>query len=99
MADPIRSPDALPRSYAELLGLRSRSPLKVAEQVEAGLRYTAFERLRGYAGLAGAELAHLVHIPERTLARRRAAGRLEPDESDRLVRLARIVAAALGLFE
>src|SRR3954470_18542706 len=86
MAAPFRA-DPAPRTYAELLGLRPAAPLKVAEQVGAGLRYGSFERLRGFVSVPAAELAELVHIPARTLARRRRAGRLDPDESDRLVRL------------
>ncbi len=99
MAAPLRSLETAPRSYVELLGLHVAAPLKVAEHVAAGLRYGSFERFRGYAAMPAAEFAELVRIPERTLARRRAAGRLEPDESDRLVRLARIFAQALALFE
>jgi putative toxin-antitoxin system antitoxin component (TIGR02293 family) len=100
MATPLRLADAEGlRTYTELLGLHSTNPLRVAEQVQAGLRYGTFERFRRYAGMPGAELAALVRIPERTLARRRSAGRLDPDESDRLVRLARVFALALALFE
>jgi putative toxin-antitoxin system antitoxin component (TIGR02293 family) len=44
-------------------------------------------------------LADLLLIPPRTLQRRRAGGRLEPDESDRLLRLSRIYGRALELFE
>jgi putative toxin-antitoxin system antitoxin component (TIGR02293 family) len=44
-------------------------------------------------------LAEILMIPPRTLQRRRAGGRLEPDESDRLVRLSRIYGKAIELFE
>lgn len=40
-----------------------------------------------------------IEIPERTLARRRIAGRLGRDESERLLRLARVVASSIRLFE
>ena len=99
MADPAVAKRAEPPDYTELLGLRSRAPLKVAEQVRAGLAYRSFERFRQHAAVGAAELAELVSIPARTLARRRSAGKLEPDESDRLVRLARVFAQALSLFE
>lgn len=98
MAAPLK-PVPAPRTYAGLLGLHAASPLKVAEQVRAGLRYGAFERFRACAGMPAAGLAELVRIPGRTLARRRGTGRLDPDESDRLVRLARVFAEALALFE
>jgi len=39
-------------------------------------------------------LAAVLGIPERTLARRKQQRRLRPDESDRLFRVARIVALA-----
>lgn len=85
--------------YARLIGLRASAPLAVAERVRAGLAYRAFETFRRHAALPAAELAALVHIPARTLARRRRARRLDADESDRLVRLARVFALALDLFE
>lgn len=101
MADPVRirhAADPVP-SYAELLGLRRSAPLQVAERVREGLGYASFERFRRHAAVTAGELASLVSIPARTLARRKAVGRLEPEESDRLVRLARVFAQALQLFE
>jgi putative toxin-antitoxin system antitoxin component (TIGR02293 family) len=101
MADPIRIrhvADPAP-TYTELLGLRSSAPLQVAERVREGLGYASFERFRRHAAVSAGELATLVSIPDRTLARRKRAGRLEPEESDRLVRLARVFAQALLLFE
>lgn len=44
-------------------------------------------------------LADLLFIPPRTLQRRKASGRLEPDESDRLLRLSRVYGKAIELFE
>jgi len=45
------------------------------------------------------EMADLAQIKIRTLSRRKARGRLEPDESDRLLRVARVFGKALELFE
>jgi putative toxin-antitoxin system antitoxin component (TIGR02293 family) len=45
------------------------------------------------------ELASVLRIPERTLARRRVAGRLAPDESERLMRVASVFEKAVHLFE
>jgi len=86
-------------TYAELLGLRTTTPLQVAERVREGLGYAAFERFRRHALVPAGELAGLIGIPARPLVRRKARGRLDPDESDRLVRLARVFAKALTLFE
>ena len=38
-------------------------------------------------------------IPARTLARRKVEGRLHPEESDRVLRAARVLGRALELFE
>ncbi|HET7024346.1 MAG TPA: antitoxin Xre/MbcA/ParS toxin-binding domain-containing protein [Gemmatimonadales bacterium] len=95
-----RAPQAIAANeYASLLGLRARSPLAVAEQVSKGIGYEAFEKLRGVIELPAAELARLVNIPSRTLHRRKIEKRLHADESDRLVRLSRVFAEAIALFE
>ena len=64
-----------------------------------GLTYGAFERLQRNTALSARTLADLAEIPTRTLARRREEGRLDPDESDRLLRVARVFGRALELFE
>ena len=51
------------------------------------------------SAVSAGELATLVSIPARTLARRETTGRLEPEESDRLLRLSRVFGRALELFE
>jgi putative toxin-antitoxin system antitoxin component (TIGR02293 family) len=50
-------------------------------------------------GMAQAELAQALDIPERTLARRKREGVLNRDESAKLVRLARVVERAVEVFE
>ena len=85
--------------YVYLLGLRSYRTPELLEKIGDGLSFAAFKRLQRHMGLPSQELARIVQIHERTLARRRQAGRLEPDESDRLVRVSRIFAMALQLHE
>lgn len=85
--------------YVALLGLRNYEPLKIYAHVRKGLSFAAFERFQRNTSLDSGELAALVQLPPRTLARRKAAGRLEPDESDRLLRAARVFGRALELFE
>jgi putative toxin-antitoxin system antitoxin component (TIGR02293 family) len=85
--------------YAALLGLRSYEPLGLYAAVRRGLAYAALLRLQRNTGLPAAALADLVQIPPRTLARRKQGGRFDPDESDRLVRVARVFGRALELFE
>ncbi|MDG3066619.1 antitoxin Xre/MbcA/ParS toxin-binding domain-containing protein [Thauera mechernichensis] len=45
------------------------------------------------------ELARALNIPERTLVRRKREGTLSPEESAKLVRFARVVERADGVFE
>ena len=40
-----------------------------------------------------------MEIRERTLARRKESGRLEPSESDRVARISRVFARAIDLFD
>ena len=89
---------AVPR-WVSQLGLRTGRPGALVDRIEDGLSWAAFERLRGHLDLPQAELARLVRIAPSTLARRRAAGRLRADESDRLVRLSRLFADAVDLFD
>jgi len=85
--------------YVALLGFRNYQPIKIFAQLQKGLAYSALERFLRNTGLGSAALAELIQLPARTLARRKEAGRLEPDESDRLMRAARIFGRALELFE
>ena len=85
--------------YVALFGLRRYDALHVMEQIRRGFAYSAFERFQRNTELPYRVLAEAAEIPERTLARRKESGRLGPDESDRLARLARVVARAIELFE
>jgi putative toxin-antitoxin system antitoxin component (TIGR02293 family) len=81
------------------LGIKVSSTIEMIEQINAGLPYQAFEALQKATGLAPIDIAALVGISQRTLIRRKETGRLRPDESDRLVRAARVVDKAVQLFE
>lgn len=85
--------------YVALLGLSTYETSELHGRVELGLSYEALEKLRRVLDLPMSRFAALIRIAPRTLARRKDAKRLRPDESDRLLRLARIVGLALQLFE
>jgi len=86
-------------SYASRVGVKAENAVQLVESIRKGLPYRAFDRLQHEMGVTTAELAGLVEIPARTLARRRTEGRLQSDESERLLRASRIYDDALGLFE
>jgi putative toxin-antitoxin system antitoxin component (TIGR02293 family) len=85
--------------YVSLLGLRSFDTAGLVKRLEEGVSFAAFERLKRNLNVSAQDLAEVAQITQRTLARRKKAGRLQPDESDRLVRLARVFSRAIGLFE
>lgn len=64
-----------------------------------GLRFVTVERFLANTSFSAEDLAELVAIPARTLHRRKEQGRLDPLESDRLLRVTRVFAKALDLFE
>lgn len=90
-----------PRSYlyVSLLGLRPSNPIEILKRVKRGLKFEALERFQKNTQFSTTELADLVSIRMRTLHRRREQGRLEPDESDRLLRVSRVFGKSLELFE
>ncbi|GGJ37167.1 hypothetical protein GCM10011320_51050 [Neoroseomonas lacus] len=65
--------------------------------VRAGLPVTAVDDALASGRVTAAELDRLA-IPRKTLAHRRAKGRLTPDQSDRLLRVLRIVTEAETAF-
>ena len=69
---------------------------QLRETVKAGLPYAALEALIGKFGLAREEAAAALHLPQRTIARRKKEQKLQADESDRLLRLARVGAQAVA---
>jgi putative toxin-antitoxin system antitoxin component (TIGR02293 family) len=88
-----------PYSYVVLLGLREFDAATLLRKVEKGLEFKAFDRLRRNLYLTQAELLDVVRIPQRTLTRRRHDGRFTPEESDRLLRLSRLFARTVELFD
>jgi putative toxin-antitoxin system antitoxin component (TIGR02293 family) len=82
-----------------VLDLPAGDALSLHALVEAGLRWSSIERLGRALALPLAQLAELVRIPPRTLSRRRADGRFDAHESERLLRVARVLDLAVDLFE
>lgn len=90
-------PDLWRRIEARLGTGPVRSEHDLARLVEARLPVQAATAMLAH-GLRDAELYALV-LPRRTLAHRRARGEpLTPEESDRLVRVARLTALAESVF-
>jgi putative toxin-antitoxin system antitoxin component (TIGR02293 family) len=83
----------------ELLGFKQRTPLALHDAVLDGLPYSALTRFLKESGLHPKAVYGVLHIPPRTLARRKVAGRLSRDESGHLQRLARVFKTAVDYFD
>ncbi len=81
------------------LGLKVSRTDQLINQVQNGLSFKALVSLKTMSGMTASEIASMIGIPARTLARRRAAGKLAPDESERLLRIATVFEKAVCLFE
>ena len=77
-----------------ILKTRAATLAALRAVVRSGLPYGAFRAVASAFEIGTGEMTVVLDLPERTLARRRREGRLHPDESDRLLRLARIAALA-----
>jgi putative toxin-antitoxin system antitoxin component (TIGR02293 family) len=88
-----------PRAYVVLLGLETFDLPGLLRAIEKGLPWKSLERFVRNTRLTVEQVAGLISLPPRTLARRKASGRLASDESDRLVRAARIYGRTLDLFD
>lgn len=88
-----------PNAYAILLGLRDFDSVRLVRHVEQGLSIKTFYRFLQNSSFSPNQLSGLVAIAPRTLTRRREEGRLTANESDRLLRTARVFARALELFD
>jgi putative toxin-antitoxin system antitoxin component (TIGR02293 family) len=93
----LRASDAY--QYATLIGVQARTLGSLIQKVENGLPYTAFERLVKLLNSSASEVADLLRIPHRTLNRRKKSGFLTHEESERILRMSRIVNAAFNLYE
>ena len=67
-------------------------------EIEKGMSHTLIERFARASRLTSAQILRSLNLSERTLARRRESGRLQREESDRLVSLLTVYDAALQLF-
>ncbi|MBA3649946.1 MAG: DUF2384 domain-containing protein [Chthoniobacterales bacterium] len=74
------------------------SPAKVIRVVQEGLDFAELESLREQLDLPLDRLAGQLGLARATLHRRKASGRLTSDESDKVLRFARLLGQAVQLF-
>jgi putative toxin-antitoxin system antitoxin component (TIGR02293 family) len=81
------------------IGVRASHTPELIQQMRKGLPFRALRTFSTETGFPPSTIAAALGIPERTLARRRHAGRLAPDESERLLRISTVFEKAVALFE
>lgn len=89
----------VPTTSSAMLGLKVTGASSLHDMLLAGLPYKALVKFETESGLGPKAVMAVVDIPLRTLARRKKSGKLSLEESERLHRLARVVEAAVELFE
>jgi putative toxin-antitoxin system antitoxin component (TIGR02293 family) len=94
----LRRTATRPHAYAVLLGLSVYDAEPLMKALHKGFAWKSFPRLVENIGLSADQVADVLDLPLRTRARRKVEGRFRADESDRLLRLARVYARALDLF-
>ena len=87
------------RFPGRILGVMAESSGELIRQVGKGFSFHALHALESHSGIPVAQIVRIMGIPSRTLARRKASGRLTADESEKLLRLSSTFENALELFE
>lgn len=80
------------------LGLRTAATSEMIAAVKRGLPAGAFAALAAKLGVSEAALAGVTGISASTLLRRKRAGRLSSEESEHVLRVARLLDIAARLF-
>lgn len=74
-------------------------PADIVAMIRRGLPMAEFQALAAWLGCSEEELAPLLGISRATLHRRKKTGHLEMPESERLVRIGRLLRRATEVFE
>jgi putative toxin-antitoxin system antitoxin component (TIGR02293 family) len=77
---------------------KAKHPTELIRKIQKGLRFSELETLQNSIDLPFEQLAAKLAISRSTLQRRKAAGRLSPDESDKVMRLSRLLEHATKVF-
>lgn len=89
-----------PGAFAfKVAGVRAGGRPAIINKVRHGLKYMAVNHLQKKLNLSDKEVSHYLSIPLSTLYRRKKDNRLQMDESDRIIRLARLTDQAMNLMD
>jgi len=71
---------------------------ELIRRIQKGLRFSELETLQNSMEMPFEQLAAKLSISRSTLQRRKAIGRLSPDESDKVMRFSRLLQHATNVF-
>jgi putative toxin-antitoxin system antitoxin component (TIGR02293 family) len=92
-------------SYADktvverIAGVPLAEQSKLIDAVKAGLPYRALLNLQSILQVSCSEIGEALLIAPSTMSRRKVRGYLRPEESDRVVRLARVLDLATSMMD
>ena len=95
-AQVTRPTEELDTSFPELA---AEEPSEIVATVREGLPAERFDVLREMLGVSSGTLAEIVGITPSTLSRRRKRGTFDKDESERILRVARLAARAADVLD
>ena len=85
--------------YGQSIGIDSENLTGLISRIKQGLPVSSLTRLSKQLGVPEKRLLVVANIPQRTLTRRKKEGRFKPDESERVLRLARLYEQAMKVFK
>lgn len=77
---------------------KAKHPTELIRQIQKGLHFSELKALQAEIDLPLEQLAGKLSISRSTLQRRKTNGRLSPDESDKVIRFARLFKHATDVF-
>lgn len=83
----------------QVTGVKTGDRAKMLAKIRGGLHFRAVKFLEVGLAATQKEIAQVLTIPQSTLTRRKAEGRLHGGESDRAVRFAQLKDSALALMQ
>ena len=84
--------------FGQSIGIQAGRLEDLILTVKKGLPVSSLHKLCKHMGVPESRLAVTVNIAQRTLTRRKSEGRLRPDESERVLRLARLFERAIEVM-
>ena len=77
---------------------KAKHPHELIRRIQRGLPFSELQVLQDTIDMPFEQLAAKLAISRSTLQRRKVAGRLSPDESDKVIRFARLLEHATNVF-